>query len=88
MLKALKTMRKDDTISRMFCLCTKGERRKNNEKEGIYRILALGMVLQLTACSFNTCKESGCDDEIYEDGYCKYHYYIHAGEDILKDIIN
>lgn len=51
-------------------------------------LLALGMVLQLTACSFNTCKESGCDDEIYEDGYCKYHYYIHAGEDILKDIIN
>lgn len=51
-------------------------------------LLAFGMVLQLTACSFNTCKESGCDDEIYEEGYCKYHYYIHAGEDILKDIIN
>ena len=51
--------------------------------------VALLTVLQLTACSLtNTCKESGCDDEIYEDGYCKYHYYLNTGSDILKDIIN
>ncbi len=51
--------------------------------------IGLGIVLQLTACSItNTCKESGCDDEIYEEGYCKYHYYLKAGSDIIKDIVN
>lgn len=48
------------------------------------------MAFQLVACSLQpTCKESGCDEtEIYQDGYCKYHYYMNAGEEILKDIIN
>lgn len=58
------------------------------KKKAFSVLVALGIVLQLTACSLNTCKESGCDDEIYEDGYCKYHYYLNAGEDILKDIFN
>ena len=40
LLKALKGMRKDDTISRRFCLCTKGKKKKNNEKEGIYHIIS------------------------------------------------
>lgn len=59
------------------------------------RILTLLIVtvlagLSMTACSFEkTCKESGCDEtELYKDGYCKYHYYINAGEDIIKDVIN
>lgn len=48
------------------------------------------MVLQLVACSLEkTCKASGCDEtEIYQDGYCKYHYYMNAGEDFLKELIN
>ena len=50
--------------------------------------VALITVLQLMACSPNACKESGCDDEVYEDGYCKYHYYLKAGSDIIKDIVN
>ena len=50
--------------------------------------IALITVSQFTACGLFSCKESGCDDEVYEDGYCKYHYYINAGRDILKDIIN
>ena len=51
-------------------------------------LIALVVVLQLTACSSNTCKVNDCDDEIYEDGYCKYHYYINVGDNILKDFIN
>ena len=37
--------------------------------------IALITVSQFTACGLFSCKESGCDDEVYEDGYCKYHYY-------------
>ena len=59
------------------------------KKRALSLFVALIAVLQLMACSLiNTCRESGCDDEIYEEGYCKYHYYINAGSDILKDIIN
>lgn len=59
------------------------------KKRGICVLCAvLLLVLQLAACGLINCKESGCDEEIYEDGYCKYHYYLEAGSDILKDIIN
>lgn len=47
-------------------------------------------VASLTACSFEkTCKALGCDEtKIYEDGFCKYHYFINAGESIIKDKVN
>lgn len=48
------------------------------------------MAISMTACSFDmTCKASSCSEtELYKDGFCKYHYYINAGEGIIKDIIN
>lgn len=58
------------------------------KKRALSLFVAFIAVLQLTACSSDTCKESGCDDEIYKDGYCKYHYYLNAGSDVLKDIVN
>lgn len=58
------------------------------KKKVLCLFMALMAVLQLTACGSNTCKESGCDDEVYEEGYCKYHYYLKTGSDTLKDIIN
>lgn len=59
-------------------------------KKKIATVLFIGMAaVQLTACIAFTCKEQGCDEtDIYEDGYCKYHYGINAGEEALKDIIN
>lgn len=43
----------------------------------------------LTACAPFTCREQGCNEtEIYKDGYCKYHYGLNAGENMLKDLIN
>lgn len=48
------------------------------------------MLLQLSACSLQiSCKADGCNEtDIYEDGYCRYHYYLRAGENLLKEIIN
>ena len=43
----------------------------------------------LTACGEKTCKVNGCgESEIYEDGYCRYHYYENVGSNFLKDLIN
>ena len=59
-------------------------------KRRIIAVISIIMtVAMLSACSFFTCKEQGCNEtEIYKDGYCKYHYGLNAGEDMLKDIIN
>lgn len=60
---------------------------KNTKRKLI--VVTLLLSIMLSACSFQqTCKVSDCDDEIYQDGYCKYHYYLKNGEDTLKDIIN
>jgi major membrane immunogen (membrane-anchored lipoprotein) len=51
-------------------------------------VMMLSSVM-LSACSFTqTCKAEGCDEEIYQDGYCKYHYYLKNGEDTIKNLIN
>lgn len=58
------------------------------------RLLVVGCMLLLSqsiGCTLfqTTCKESGCDEtDIYKDGYCKYHYYINEGEDIIKEFVN
>ncbi len=49
--------------------------------------VALLVVLALVGCGAN-CKEPGCNDEVYKDGYCKYHYALNKGEDTLKGIVN
>jgi len=54
-------------------------------------LIMLAAVVQLTACETPepTCKEPDCEElEIYQDGYCKYHYYLNVGETALKDLIN
>lgn len=39
-------------------------------------------IMSLTACSGLThCKD--CSDEIYQDGYCQYHYTIHKTQEAL-----
>lgn len=67
------------------------EREIYGMKKKIVMLFMIAIVaLQLGACSFEPhCKESGCEEtNIYEEGYCKYHYYIKTGEELIKDIIN
>lgn len=55
------------------------------------KLIAVVILLSamLSACSFDlNCKAEDCDSEVYQDGYCKYHYYLKNGEDFLKDIFN
>lgn len=62
------------------------------QKKWVLALMLVGTIAMscLTACSFEkTCKEAGCNEtSIYKDGYCKYHYYINTGEDILKNAVN
>lgn len=57
-------------------------------------VLALSM---LSGCSLEkTCKAPDCNEtDIYEDGYCKYHYQknlmmdvLKEGENTLRDFVN
>lgn len=41
------------------------------------------MFIALTACGGVThCKD--CDDKVYKDGYCQYHYALHSIDDTAK----
>lgn len=45
-------------------------------------ITATIMLFSLSACSgASHCKK--CDDKVYKDGYCKYHYSKQALEDTI-----
>lgn len=59
-------------------------------KRKISLLVMLVMALYLSACSLEpTCKVSSCEEtNIYEDGYCKYHYYENVGDTMLKDLFN
>lgn len=63
---------------------------KSNFKIKLICIALLVCLMGLTACSFEkTCKATDCEEvNLYQDGYCKYHYYINLGEDTLKSIVN
>lgn len=39
------------------------------------------MVISLAACGSSHCKE--CDEAVYKDGYCEYHYALNAAGDIV-----
>ncbi|MBD5153857.1 MAG: hypothetical protein HDT15_01960 [Oscillibacter sp.] len=34
----------------------------------------------------NTCKVRDCEDSVYMDGYCRYHYNTHKIDDTAKDV--
>jgi len=55
---------------------------KREMKRRLVLLTAVVMVMGLTACAGIThCKD--CDDEIYEDGYCKYHYTVHKAQEAV-----
>ena len=39
-------------------------------------VLSLLEMVCLTACSASHCKAGGCNDDVYKDGYCEYHYTV------------
>ena len=53
-------------------------------KKLLILIVILIMSTSLSACGGIThCKE--CDDEVYKDGYCQYHYTVNAAKDAVDD---
>ena len=48
-------------------------------------LLAMVMLLGLAACK-KTCKQDGCENEPYEEGYCKFHYAMETAKDGLDQI--
>lgn len=64
--------------------------KKDRKKKARVLIALMLVAVQLAACSIEpTCKAEDCSEtEIYEDGYCRYHYYENVGGNIMKDIFN
>ena len=48
-------------------------------------VMALILALACTACS-NKCKE--CDNEVYKDGYCEYHYALKVAGDAVDGLVD
>lgn len=50
-------------------------------------VVILGMAVMacmLVSCAGIThCKE--CDNEVYQDGYCEYHYALEVAKDTVSD---
>ena len=43
-------------------------------------IAAMALAASLTACTSH-CKS--CDQPVYKDGYCEYHYILNSAQDAL-----
>ena len=54
------------------------------KKQLFILILAVTMII-LSACAESNCKVDGCNDEIYEDGYCKYHYTLNVTKEVIDE---
>lgn len=56
-------------------------------KKKIFAVLALGAVMMTALVGCGTCKEKGCDEKAYKDGYCEIHYAINKTADALEDLL-
>ena len=45
-------------------------------------IAILTLAASLTACG-SKCKS--CDEPVYKDGYCEYHYALNVAQDVVDD---
>ena len=46
------------------------------------------MMLTLTACGSSQCQAEGCENEVYQDGYCEYHYALEVAKDTVSSAAN
>ena len=48
----------------------------------MFRLAILTLAASLTACG-SKCKS--CDEPVYKDGYCEYHYALNVAQDVVDD---
>lgn len=48
-------------------------------------VLILIFVVFKSCGNGNTCREKGCHEELYKDGYCRTHYMLHITDAYLDD---
>ena len=58
------------------------------DKKLLVCVIFMMLLVSLTACGQKTCKVSGCDDAIYQDEYCKYHFTVHNADQVAKGIFD
>ena len=63
-------------------------------KKRLPAILLAGLIaVGLAACGEdntysedNICGEEECEQEIYKDGYCENHFYLHQAEELTEGL--
>lgn len=51
-------------------------------------ILLIYFVLAVFKSCGNNCKEKGCHEKIYKDGYCQMHFMTHVVDEYLDNYYN
>ena len=54
-------------------------------------VVLMTAVCLLPGCDMleKTCRAEGCEEtNLYDEGYCKKHYYINVGDNLLKEVFN
>lgn len=58
------------------------------KRKAVVLMLVMVAAVQLTACGSKTCSVSGCDEEVYKDGYCEVHYYANEAGNVINGLFN
>lgn len=78
---------KDKIASQMGNENTK--KTETGSKKNIWKIIIIAILLVAVfeSCG-NNCKERGCHEKLYKDGYCQTHYIQHAADEYLDGYFN
>lgn len=54
-------------------------------KKWVLTVCAALVLCCFAGCSSH-CKEQGCDNEVYKDGYCNYHYTLYQAAEAVQGV--
>ncbi len=67
----------------------KAKKTSMGSKKNIWKIIIIIILLVAVfeSCG-NNCKERGCHEKLYKDGYCRAHFMMHIADEYLDDYYN
>ena len=55
-------------------------------KKFLFVLTMVMVIMAASACGIVSCKADGCSDEVYKDGYCKYHYTVSTAKNEIDNL--
>lgn len=60
------------------------DKKQDGSKKNSWKIIiVLILIFAVFKSCGNGCKEKGCHDEVYKDGYCRTHFALHKADEYL-----